>query len=125
MVFIYVLELAGGKYYVGKSDLPSYRIGDHIQGQGSAWTKLYPMREIFSVQEATSQFDEDKVTKEMMSMFGIDNVRGGSYCQVNLPAETRRFLEREIRGATDACLRYFFLFLFLFSFLFFSLFFFF
>jgi ribosomal protein L37E len=52
-----------------------------------------------------SDFDEDKHTKEYMAMHGIANVRGGTYCQVELAEETVRFLEKEIRGAQDACLR--------------------
>ena len=52
-----------------------------------------------------SDFDEDKFTKEYMAKHGIDNVRGGTYCQMDLDAATKQLLLREIRGARDVCLR--------------------
>ena len=39
---IYILRLEGGKYYVGKSDNPTKRYQEHLNGSGSAWTKKYP-----------------------------------------------------------------------------------
>jgi predicted GIY-YIG superfamily endonuclease len=38
---IYILRLKDGKYYIGKSDNPMVRYKDHLNGLGSAWTKLY------------------------------------------------------------------------------------
>ena len=36
-------------------------------------------------------------------MYGIDNVRGGSYCQVNLNAEQRKLLETELNSVDNKC----------------------
>ena len=41
MVFIYILKLQAGKYYVGKTTNPSFRLDKHFNGDGSAWTKKY------------------------------------------------------------------------------------
>lgn len=38
-----------------------------------------------------------------MLAYGIDNVRGGSYCQVNLAPNTVSHLERELHGVEDRC----------------------
>ena len=38
-MFIYILELEEGKYYVGKTEDPTYRIESHFASNGSAWTK--------------------------------------------------------------------------------------
>ena len=38
---IYVLRLEGGRYYVGKTDNVPQRFQQHLQGQGSTWTKKY------------------------------------------------------------------------------------
>jgi GIY-YIG catalytic domain len=40
MVWIYVLELAGGKYYVGKSKNLQYRIAQHFNGKGCEWCEF-------------------------------------------------------------------------------------
>ena len=38
MVFIYSLKLQSDKYYIGKTDLPNFRLQDHFDSSGS-WTK--------------------------------------------------------------------------------------
>jgi predicted GIY-YIG superfamily endonuclease len=41
MVYIYVLELVEGKYYIGKTNNPGFRIEQHFLSGGSSWTKKY------------------------------------------------------------------------------------
>ena len=76
---IYVLKLDNNKYYVGKSENVEKRFEQHINGNGSSWTKLHKPISIEKVIENANIFDEDNITKEYMSLHGIDNVRGGSY----------------------------------------------
>jgi hypothetical protein len=105
METIYVLELQRGKYYVGKTGRRVVeRYHEHQRGYGSAWTRLYAPVDIEELLESTCPFDEDRTVKEYMSEFGIDNVRGGSYSEIELNDETRRLLEREIRHAYGLCL---------------------
>jgi predicted GIY-YIG superfamily endonuclease len=42
MEYIYVLELRGGKYYVGKTSDVDHRFQQHKNGTGSVWTRLHP-----------------------------------------------------------------------------------
>lgn len=100
---IYVLRLAGGKYYVGKSDDPMGRYQQHLQGKGSSWTRKYKPIGVEKIISNTSPFDEDKVTKEMMAKYGIDNVRGGAYVSEELDDIQEESLRREIWGAQDRC----------------------
>jgi predicted GIY-YIG superfamily endonuclease len=102
---IYVLKLSGGKWYIGKSDDPYRRYVDHCAGNGSAWTKKYRPLMVEKIVSNVSSFDEDKFTKEYMSKYGIDNVRGGSYCSQELDDFQRETLKREIWGAQDKCAR--------------------
>src|SRR6266446_5937610 len=82
---VYVLECEQGKYYVGKTTNIEKRINDHLNGNGSQWTKTYkPKPEPIKVYKDCSAFDEDKYTIEMMSIYGIDNVRGGTFTQMKL-----------------------------------------
>lgn len=103
MTNIYILKLEDSKYYIGKSENVERRFQDHMNGNGSVWTRKYKPIEMERVIRSASSFDEDKFTKEYMSTYGIDNVRGGSYTTIELSDEQKEFLTREIWGAKDLC----------------------
>ena len=103
MTNIYIIKLEDNKYYIGKTNNLERRKQEHIDGNASAWTNKYKPISIEKIIPNASPFDEDKYTKEYMAKFGIDNVRGGSYVQINLNAAQIESLNREIKGATDAC----------------------
>jgi len=100
---IYILKLENDKWYIGKSDNPEKRFLQHKNGSGSAWTSRYKAVELFKVIENVSPFDEDKFTKEYMSIYGIDNVRGGSYTQIILPEEQKKLIQRELWSMKNLC----------------------
>ena len=101
---IYVLKCSNDKYYVGKTNkFVEERFAEHIKGVGSEWTKLYKPIEILESVDMISDFDEDIKTKEYMKKFGIDNVRGGSYSQVNLPKYKIKALNDEMCTANNTC----------------------
>lgn len=103
MIFIYILELEGGRYYIGKTTNPSTRIANHCNSSGSEWTKRYnPVRVVEMIPNCDA-FDEDKYTKIYMQKHGIDNVRGGSYCACDLTSETKRFIRHGLDSAHDLC----------------------
>jgi len=102
---IYILKLEGGRYYVGKSVHLLARLDEHLDGNGSEFTRMYkPVELVFTLANA-SHFDEDRFTKEYMAKYGIANVRGGAYASVNLDDTTIEFLQREIWHAQDRCMR--------------------
>jgi hypothetical protein len=107
MATIYILELEGGKYYVGKSDFAEGRIQAHWNGKGSSWTRLHRPIKVYGTYPTTDAFDEDTHTYRMMDMFGEDNVRGGSYCAVVLSHADRKNIRAKIASANDACLKCF------------------
>jgi predicted GIY-YIG superfamily endonuclease len=101
---IYILELNDGKYYIGKSNNIHYRYKQHLNGEGSEWTKKYhPIRIIHNF-ISQNEFDEDSTTKFYMKKYGIDNVRGGSYCQIILPEILKEFIQREFYHVDNKCL---------------------
>jgi len=79
MVYIYVLKLQENKYYVGKTNNPSVRIENHLNGNGSSWTKIYKPLKVVDMIPNCDDYDEDKYTQIYMDKYGIDNVRGGSF----------------------------------------------
>jgi predicted GIY-YIG superfamily endonuclease len=102
---IYILRLEGRKYYVGKSENVMLRYQQHLNGKGSTWTKKYKPVSLIKMIEKASPFDEDKITKEYMAKYGIENVRGGSYTASNLSEEQESTLKRELRSASDCCFK--------------------
>ena len=101
---VYVLRCENGKRYVGKAADVKARFQEHKNGNGSAWTKKHKPVIIEQIYKNVSSFDEDKITKETMAKYGINNVRGGSYCSIKLSNAEKQLLEKEIRGAKDCCL---------------------
>jgi len=103
MTNIYVLRLEEGKYYIGKSNDVPNRYQQHLNGAGSAWTKKYRPLALEKTIEHVSPFEEDKTTKEYMSIYGVDNVRGGSYVEIVLNDAQKKLLYKEIWAAKDLC----------------------
>jgi len=103
MTTIYILELQDGNYYIGKTSNVIQRYQQHLNGDGSAWTRAYPPISLVKTIENASAFDEDKVTKEYMAKYGIDKVRGGTYVQINLSIAHKQVLQKEIWSAKGVC----------------------
>lgn len=87
MTSIYILSLEDGKYYIGRTSNVEARIKAHFEGRGSVWTSLYKPIDVVKVYQNASEYDEDKYTLIYMDKYGIQNVRGGIYCQSILPLE--------------------------------------
>lgn len=104
---IYVLKLCDGKYYVGRTNNIVRRIEEHLTGQGSEWTKFYPPEgdNPIELYPCTSPVDEDYRVKQIMIKYGIENVRGGSYCNPTLPQSQIQSLKAEMNTADNTCFK--------------------
>jgi predicted GIY-YIG superfamily endonuclease len=100
---VYVLQLVSGRYYVGSSRDVEGRVQAHKDGKGSAWTKKYAFDRLVETIDNCDEFDEDMYTKRYMKKYGIDNVRGGAYCQIKLSDETIKVLNKELLGSSGVC----------------------
>lgn len=103
MVFIYILQLQQGKYYIGKTNNPEFRLGSHFNSNGSEWTKIYKPLRVVEVKPNCDKYDEDKITIQYMDKYGINNVRGGSFVSVKLDKPTIDFLNQMSNGTNDRC----------------------
>lgn len=106
--YIYILELEQNKYYIGKSINPISRASDHVTiidntSAGSSWTYMYKPTKIIDIFRSSDEFDEDINTLKYMRMYGIDNVRGGSFCELNLLQHNILTLEKMLAGSDDKC----------------------
>ena len=74
---VYVLKLENDRYYVGKSISPDSRIQNHFKGKGSAWTRIHkPIQTLEPITYPQKDFWELSETIKLMSIYGVDNVRG-------------------------------------------------
>jgi hypothetical protein len=106
---VYVLELAGGRVYVGKSGNVGRRVGRHMSGGGSAFTKAFPptgniLPRLGNVSGAGDAAERDE-TLRYMFLRGIRNVRGWRYTCVEMSDEMFEDAERNIRELFDLCRR--------------------
>ena len=103
MVFIYVLQLEQEKYYIGKTENPNFRIEQHFQSCGAVWTKKYNPISVIEIIPDCDDYDEDKYTRRYMDNYGIDNVRGGSFCEIVLDETTIKLLEKMSKTTQNKC----------------------
>lgn len=103
MVYIYTLQLEQNKYYIGKTLNSDFRIEQHFQSDGSLWTKKYRPLNVIEIIPDCDDYDEDKYTRIYMDKYGIDNVRGGSFCEVILDESTLRLLEKMSKTTQNKC----------------------
>ena len=103
MVFIYILLLQNNKYYVGKTNNPQFRLESHFNSEGSEWTKKYKPIKLVELIENCDDYDEDKYTFIYMEQYGINNVKGGSFCQITFTDENISMIEKMLRSSSDKC----------------------
>lgn len=103
MSFIYVLGLENNKYYIGRTQNLQQRLNDHKNGLGSYWTKKYPFIKLIDYRIGT-KYEETAKTLEYMDRYGIENVRGGIYSNIDLTFEQCLTIQKEIYGANNKCL---------------------
>jgi hypothetical protein len=103
MVYIYVIGLEHSKYYVGKTNNPQFRLESHFNANGSQWTKKYKPMRVVEIIPNCDDYDEDKHTIKYMEKHGINNVRGGSFCEIKLSETNIATLNQMITSVTDKC----------------------
>lgn len=103
MLYIYILQLEDGKYYVGKTQTPAFRVETHFTHGGSAWTKKYKPIAVLDIISNCDDYDEDKYTIQCMEKYVINNVRGGSFCESILSDNNIITINQMITSATNKC----------------------
>jgi predicted GIY-YIG superfamily endonuclease len=106
-IYLYVLRLRSPpgeppRYYVGSALDYEERLRAHFAGEGAAYTRRYPPAELVELRRG-DRFDEDSMTRRLMSEHGIEYVRGGAYTRVVLSPEDTASLQLEIRAAAGLC----------------------
>lgn len=104
-MIIYILKLEKNKIYVGKTNDLEKRLDEHKQGLGSSYAKKYKFIKLLNSINSTDEFEEDIQVKKMMKLYGIDNVRGGSYSNIYLTDSQKEILNKELNTSENVCYR--------------------
>lgn len=106
---IYILELAGGYVYVGKSRNVKRRYEEHMRGVGACFTKYKKptgkMLERLGNLEGDGDGPERDETLRQMDCLGFEKVRGWKYTSRFLSTEDAAEIESNIRELKDLCRR--------------------
>jgi P4 family phage/plasmid primase-like protien len=101
---IYGLSLIEGKYYIGKTENLDRRFQEHTEGTATSWTKLYPpISKPIVLKYKADIFDENLFFKKYVLQYGLENVRGDIYCQINLSPQDIKHLNKELDSANNSC----------------------
>ena len=103
MIYIYAIKLEKGKYYIGKTSNPQFRLQSHFDSNGSYWTKKYKPLKVIEIIPNCDDYDEDKITIQYMDKYGINNVRGGSFVSSKIDESTMNTLKKMSNGRNNKC----------------------
>lgn len=97
---IYIHSLENYKYYVGITTNPDSKVGDQLcdSCMNSEFVMLYRPVAIIELFEDCDKYDFDNIVIKTMNKYGIDNVRGGEYTNLELSKEQIDTIEGIING---------------------------
>ena len=106
---IYILELIGGRVYVGRTSCLDRRVSQHLAGRGSGFTQAFPptgvlLPRLGRVSGCAEAAERDE-TLRYMYLRGITMVRGWKYTRVEMGTEEEQDAEANIRELFDLCRR--------------------
>ena len=101
---IYVIACENNKFYVGRTHKNvDERFEEHLNGNGSWFTKKYKPIEIIETISDCYPTDELSITIKYMSEYGIENVRGGMFNTYFLSDLQKAFIKDEIIHSENRC----------------------
>jgi predicted GIY-YIG superfamily endonuclease/uncharacterized protein (DUF3820 family) len=104
--YIYILQLFNNKWYIGRTKNIELSLNEHRNGKVSLFTKKHKIKSLYNIFKVKSNFDEDNIVKKYMMKYGINNVRGGTYSNIDIDIHTQKFLISEFIHYKNSCFNY-------------------
>jgi hypothetical protein len=95
--YIYGLRLGGDQYYIGKTNRFPDRFEEHLNKDGANWTILHSINEIIFIVEKIEDNYENDYTFLFMEKYGLENVRGGGFCQLDFNEKDKIIISERIK----------------------------
>ena len=96
MIHIVILELENNCFFIGKTNDLLFNINKYNRNFNDFTIKNKPIK-IHEFKENCNIYELDITVKIYMNKYGINNVRGGSYCDLILSKEQISILEKELK----------------------------
>ena len=98
----FLMELEHGKYFVGASKDPLKTLEEHREGvAGMAWTQIHHPVRLKEIVAVARPRELDDYVRRCMLEWGVEHVRGGSWCDVRLRDKDRREISEGMREAVS------------------------
>ena len=94
---IYILKLEKEKYYIGTTNNKYFTLQSYLNNNNAAWTRKYKPLKVIRFIEDCYIYEENIVTLNIMKLYGVANVRGGSYTAVNLDKSTLDTIAQQLK----------------------------
>jgi predicted GIY-YIG superfamily endonuclease len=103
MYQLYILELKDNNYYIGITQNIESRLIQHSTGCGAKWTRKHTPEQIIYLKPISTNSRESKIAERVLTLkcikkYGIDRVRGGAWCQRELPDCSRNSITYKINN---------------------------
>ena len=102
--FIHILKLEENKFFIVKSKQNVIKTINHLK-KISDWIQKYPYRSIMKEDLDPNEINVDIWTLKYIEKFGIDNVRGGSYYQLNLSDKQKGLINNSLFRNIKKCIQ--------------------
>jgi hypothetical protein len=103
MINIYILKCENNKYFIGKINTKHIFKFKNFNSLLYDFTIKYKPLNLYKLIENCDMFDIDKIVKKYMYKYGIYNVRGGSYLDVELSIQQKKTLQSELYTTLNKC----------------------
>ena len=100
---IVAIKLSNDKYYILKTNKSNFNLDYDFNYKDIEFTNLNKPLAVDKIYKNCDNFDLDKIVKNYMYHYGINNVRGGSYQITQFTSEQLNFLQSEIWTACNKC----------------------
>jgi hypothetical protein len=102
MIYIYILELYNNKFYIGKVNNISSIVND-ICNNKFEWLFYNKPLKIIDIYNFSNDINEDEFVLEFMNIYGVNNVRGGCFKQMNLTFDNTYDIFKTIKIVYNKC----------------------
>lgn len=94
-LYLYFISLENEKMFLHTDFKKDYDVVLRECAEKFDFVKLHAPRKVVYTMIVDDLYDIDKHVKMFMHMFGVDDTRGGSYCNIELPDYLKQAIEHE------------------------------